>query len=308
MRIYFLSYTPAILKLNGLYAGGIDLFERHLDVDLNDNIMAEIVPGENLQPVNFFLNKKMLEAPPEFMDVYLLEGDALLYVRSYGCKDGRLKVVWQSRFCGNLITVFLQGGVYLSLEGESYELLPLHLRFKDACAEELTLCGFPVLAIRGGNYLLIISHTGKRIFYNEVLSAEFGESLKICVQFETCTAARAECEYSYDGQKLTLVKSRTVESSTPDERIMHFAFFESVLTCGDYQKYLSPALLPRAGDVKSYLGEFVGVSVPTEKFFCEHPKSRAAGLIYPKSANLYEVKYFAVDIADGKIDNVYPVE
>ena len=60
MRIYFLSYKPAILKLNGLYVGGIDLFERHINVDLKDSLLAEIVPGDNLQPVNFFINEHLL--------------------------------------------------------------------------------------------------------------------------------------------------------------------------------------------------------------------------------------------------------
>ena len=71
MRVYFLSYKPAILKLNGLYVGGIDLFERHIELEIADSVLAEIVPGENLQPVNFFINEQLLFCPPEFMDVYL---------------------------------------------------------------------------------------------------------------------------------------------------------------------------------------------------------------------------------------------
>lgn len=63
MRIYFLSYKPAILKLNGLYVGGIDLFERRVEIDLNDSVLAEIVPGDNLQPVNFFINERLLFEP-----------------------------------------------------------------------------------------------------------------------------------------------------------------------------------------------------------------------------------------------------
>ncbi len=35
---------------------------------------------------------------------------------------------------------------------------------------------------------------------------------------------------------------------------------------------------------------------------------RAAGLVYPKSENLFEVKYYAVELDDGKISNVFPVE
>ena len=68
MRFYFLSVKPAILKLNGLYVGGVDLFERHVEIDLQDNVLAEIVPGENLQPVNFFINERLLTNPPPFHD------------------------------------------------------------------------------------------------------------------------------------------------------------------------------------------------------------------------------------------------
>ena len=81
MRVYFLSYKPAILKLNGLYVGVIDLFERHVEIDLNDSVLAEIVPGENLQGVNFFINERLLFSPPPFLDVYLMSGEALVYVR-----------------------------------------------------------------------------------------------------------------------------------------------------------------------------------------------------------------------------------
>lgn len=308
MRVYFLSAQPAILKLNGLYAGGVDLFERHMDVDLNDNIMAEIVPGDNLQPVNFFLNSKLLSDPPDFLDIYLLDGDLLVYARTFRDKNQALEVIWQGRFAGNLVTVFSQGEVYLSIEGGEYLLKPLGAKFKSVRTEEQQLSGHRVLAIYGAGTLGIISAEGRLIFLNEVESAEFGDRLKVKVAFETCTGSFAECGYLFDGEKLELKESVTRDSQTPDDRIMHFAFFESVLTCGDFTRYLSPALKAKSGDLKGYLGEFAGVSVPTEKFYTEHPDARAAGLIYHKKNNLYEVKYFAVDIVDGKIDNIYPIE
>lgn len=308
MRIYFLSYKPAILKLNGLFVGSIDLFERHIDIDLSDSVLAEIVPGENLQPVNFFINEKLLFEPPEFMDVYLMEGEALIYIREYGNKGVKLSVCCQTRFCGNLITVFSQGGCYISVEGAEYTLAPLPARFLTASAEEKMLGGLPVLAIRGGNALLILSDSGKRIFMNEVESAEFGDRLEVCVAFETCTAAKAQCSYSYDGEKLTLESSKTIETRPPEKNIVHFAFFESVLTCGNFDNYLDADLKPKAGALKDYLGGFVGVTVPTEKFYAEHDDVRAAGLVYPKAENLFEVKYFAVDLNGDKISNIYPIE
>lgn len=307
MRVYFLSYKPAILKLNGLFVGGVDLFERHIELELADSVLAEVVPGDNLQPVNFFINEKLLFEPPEFMDVYLMEGEALIYIKEYGNKDAKLSVIFQTRFCGNLITVFSQGNCYISVDGADYSLLPLNPAFLNARAEEKMLNGYPVLAVRGGKILLILSDKGKRIFMNEVESAEFGEELEIRAAFETCTAAKAECAYSYDGEKLTLVRSRTVETRPPEPGVMHFAFFESVLTCADYAAYLDDDLKKKAGALKEYLGEFVGVTVPTERFFAEHGNIRAAGLVYPKAANLFEVKYFAVDVDKNKIGNVYPV-
>lgn len=308
MRVYFLSYKPAILKLNGLYVGGIDLFERHIEIDLADSVLAEIVPGENLQSVNFFINEKLLFSPPEFMDVYLMENEALIYIREYGCKDARITVIAQTRFCGNLITVFSQNGCNLSAEGAEYSLLPLPAKFLNARFEEKMLNGYPVLAIWGGNMLCLLSNDGKRIFFNEVEKADFGELLEVTAAFETCTAAKAVCSYSYDGEALTLTASKTVETRPPEKNILHFAFFESVLTCGDFDEYLDDELKKKAGVLKEYLGGYIGVTVPTEKFYAEHGDIRAAGLVYPKAQNLFEVKYFAVELTGNKVSNVFPVE
>lgn len=308
MRVYFLSYKPAILKLNGLYVGGIDTFERHIEIDLSDSVLAEIVPGENLQPVNFFINEKLLFEPPAFMDVYLMDGETLIFIKEYGNKSVNLSVIAQTRFCGNLVTLFSQGGLFLSVEGAEYSLIPLPAKFAGAKFSERQIDGFLVLAISGGNGLLILSDRGKKIFFSEAESFEFSDRLKICAAFETCTAAKAECEYAYDGEKLTMVAGRTVETRPPEKAILHFAFFESVLTRGNFLNYLSDDLKPKAGEIFEYLGEFAGVTVPTEKFFAEHPAMRAAGLVYPKSENLFEVKYYAVELDDGKISNVFPVE
>ncbi len=233
MRVYFLSYKPAILKLNGLYVGGIDTFERHIEIDLSDSVLAEIVPGENLQPVNFFINEKLLFEPPAFMDVYLMDGETLIFIKEYGNKSVNLSVIAQTRFCGNLVTLFSQGGLFLSVEGAEYSLIPLPAKFAGAKFSERQIGGFPVLAISGGNGLLILSDRGKKIFFSEAESFEFSDRLKICAAFETCTAAKAECEYAYDGEKLTMVAGRTVETRPPEKAILHFAFFESVLTRGN---------------------------------------------------------------------------
>lgn len=307
MRVYFLSCKPAALKLNGLYVGTIDGFERSLELDPADRVLAEVVPGENLQPVNFFIDEKFFAAPPDFADVYLMEGDALIYLRVYGNKEPDIKVIMQTRFCGNLVTVFSQGSVYLSVEGAQYTLTPIYRGFADCRAEQVEIGGLPALILRGDGCAIILSESGKIIFSNRAESVSAGEKLKVRVAFETCTAAYAECEYAYDGEKLTLVFGRTEETRPPEKSIMHFAFFESVLCRGDCRKYLHADIAGRAKEISGYLGNFVGVTVPTEKFYLKHGDIPAAGLVYPKSANLYEVKYFGVTYKEDKIDNIYPV-
>ena len=204
--------------------------------------------------------------------------------------------------------MFSQGGVYLSAEGAEYTLTPLPQSFAKLIAEEKYIGGRPVLELSGGGHRVIISEYGKVIFSNPAESAEYGDTLTVTVPFETCTAAKAICRYGYDGDKLALISSETIESAPPEENILHFAFFESVLTRGNFEKYLCDELKPRAGDLKGYLGDFVSVTVPPEKFYAVHGDAAAAGLVYPKSNNLYEVKYFAAEITDGKISNIYPVE
>lgn len=308
MRVYFLSCIPAILKLNGMYIGAIDGFERHIELDPKDRIFAEIVPDENMQPLNFFLDEKFFASPPPFCDLYSMEGDYLLFIREYAVKDGKIEVLRQTRFCGNLVTVFSQSGLYLSVEGAEYSLTPLPQSFKNFEMEDFTLAGREVLALSTKRHLIVINEMGKIIFKGAANSFTFSDTLKIEADFETCTQAKAECEYSYDGETLTQISAVTKENRPPEKEILHFAFFESVLTCADSARYLDDSLKQKAADLKNYLGEFVSVTVPPEKFYLLHGNINAAGLVYPKGKNLFEIKYFAVDSDGERISNIYPVE
>ena len=185
-----------------MFIGTIDGFERRIELDSANGVFAEIIPDNNLQPVNFFLNEKFFSAPPAFAEVYLMDGDALINIREYGAKDVKLNVVCQTRFCGNLITVFSQGGVYLSAEGEEYDLSPLPLAFADAGTEVKTLAGREVLAIRSND-----PPAKKDIFeprrergvrrnaesYRRVRDLHRGESgVRICVRRRTPYADREQ--------------------------------------------------------------------------------------------------------------------
>ncbi|MDE6690834.1 MAG: hypothetical protein K2K04_02580 [Clostridia bacterium] len=309
MRIYFLSERTAALKLNGAYLGVIDSFERFVDVENGEKILAEVVPDGDALPLSFFIEDSLFSSPPDFLDVYLCGGDAVIYVSRFERRTRELKVVAQASFRGGQYTLFLTDGrVYLNCErGANCTLYELPRCCENATLSENGIGGFPVLLVDGAGYLAVISEEGRRVFFNPAESRQCGDKLTVTVNFNTCAGSRAVCTFGYDGQTMTLEGSRTEESVPPSEDVLHFAFFESVLTRGNFSAYLSDELKKSAAALPGYLGEFVDVSIPYKKFYDVHGDIRAAGLVYPQSKNLFTVRYFAVDIENGKITNVYEV-
>lgn len=307
MTIYFLSRTPAALKLDGEYVGIIDLFERRVETE-GGNILAEIVPDGNAQPLNFFINEKFFCNPPDFADVYRMEGDALIRVRGFAKKPSAPRVLAQTRFCGNLVTLFECGGLQLSCEGAGAELYAMEPAFYNASFEESAVGGYPVLLVRGERRVCVLSDKGKRVFCHAAEQCFCGETLKITERYETCAQIVCESEFTYDGESFRQKDSRARETAPVPPECLPFAFFESVLACAECGKYLCDGLKPRAGELGGFLGGFCGVTVPTEKFYRRHGNLKAAGLVYEKKSNLFDVKYFALEADGTEITNIYPVD
>lgn len=308
MKIYFMSCTPAMLKLNGGYAGVADGFERQTELPLNGRVMAELVPGGDFLPVAFFVEEGLFRSPPEYMDVYLSQNEAFIYIKRYPVRTGALQVIYQTRFCGGLVTLFSQGEAYLTVEGTGYCMHRLGALFGGVRGEERELNGRPVLALYSGDNVFLISPSGQLIFSGAGYGPEYGKTFKITVPFKTCAAAEARCEYSFDGRELTLVSSVTRERCAVPQEAMHFAFFESVMVRGDYVKYLTPQMAQNAKKIGGYLGAYRGVLVPAGGFCGRHGGLNAAGLLYPVRENAFEIKYYAAELKDGKIDNIFFVE
>lgn len=312
MRVYFVSCVPAALKLGGQYVGIIDSYERFCEIGERGELV-EIVPDGNLQPVNFFINDKFFENPPEFTDVYFIGGDRLVNVRGYYPKDGRLKIILQRKFLSFTVTVFYQCGVFLSCEGADFVTCALPDDYADARAEEVEICGHPCLALYGGGWVCVIGTDGRLIFKNEVEYCNFGGCMEVRAPLYTAADSRLECTFGYDGGRLTLTGSHTCERNAKDCGLV-FLFFERVLTGGDFAALLDDDLKEKAGSLKKYLGGYVDVMPP---MVCggndiaagndTAGEENIAGLIYPKGKNVYEVVNYAVDVQEGKISNIRPV-
>jgi hypothetical protein len=300
MRVYFLYDTPAALKLNGIYIGIIDSFERFVDME-EDNVLAEIIPDGDLEQINFFICNNFFLSPPPFADVYLMGGDRLIYIRRYAPKDNNIYVVRQTNFCGNKITLFTQGEPNVSLEGQTAYVYNLPSSFADATFKEEKIGGLPVLILQGSGCIAVISSSGKLVFINSADNYFCDDRLHISVNFGTCAQIKGECAFSYDGQSLCLAASKATETAEISDDIMPFAFFESVLTRADCGKYLCGDLSSQTYDLYSFLGNFV---IPPQNFCLSHPDLPTVGLVYVLKDNLYNVRYFSVQIEGGKITNI----
>lgn len=115
MKIYFLSSRPCALMLGGVFFGMTDTFERFAEIEPKDNVFAEFIP-EGALPVGFFITEKLRFSPPEHCEVYILKDGIAVYASDFPPSDFSLKIVSQERFIDNLVTVFRQGALQLSLE------------------------------------------------------------------------------------------------------------------------------------------------------------------------------------------------
>ena len=304
-----MSERTAGLLLDGAYAGIIDGFERFVNTEDGARIVAQAVPSGEFLPLNFLIDDAFFADPPEFADVYLIDDGAVIYLNGYPPREQRLRVIAQTDFAGGRYTLFENGGkVYLNVEREKCRLWELPAEFREGALVEERVCGYPVLVVSGNGCLSVFSEEGERVFINPAESWSAGDRLKVTVNFATCAGHKAECSYVYDGRKMTLESSLTREYALTNGEILHFAFFESVLTHGDFAKYLSEELQESADGIYAFLGEFTEVVIPNRAYLEKHGNLRCAGLVYPVKKRLYKVRYFAVDVEDGKISNIFEVE
>lgn len=308
MTVYFISNFPATLQLNGIYLGMIDKFERRIDVDLSEGVMAQIIPDKNAEQLNFFINDNFLSCPPPCVDTYVSKNEAILYFKYFENKRATFDVIAQTKYCDFTVTVFNQNRTYAALDGQTYHLISLPDGFVFKEFETHEISGSNLLFIKGLGILCVISPLGDMIFCEEVNDFSCGITLKTVKKFATCRQIEITKEYSFDGESLNIVNKTVKENAPLMPHTIPFAFFESVLHGGDFSKYLCEEMKAKANVLPKYLGNFVDVCVPTEKFYMQHDNESAVGLIYKKKPNLYDLKYFAVTTKADKITNVYPVE
>lgn len=302
MKIYFLSSSPCELTLNGVFFGITDRFERFAEVNLADNVFAKFTPQGAL-PLGVFLCEELLTSPPTGFEVYLLKDGVALFAKEFPPSDFTLTPIAQERFGENLITVFRQGVLQLSIQtSKSFFISTLPPSFASC---KLSFHA-DLFFIEGQNQLAVYTKGGKCVFLEQILTFEVSENtLNATLPLSDTLGRVAECSYvlSENGcerTKFTLQQRRTTDGATEPQKIKNellpYAFFESVLLGADYAELLSDELKPSAKQIKSFLGDFEGV-VPTND-----PKT--CGLVRRKAPRLFELAYFTAQIENDKIIDV----
>ena len=169
---------------------------------------------------------------------------------------------------------------------------------------------------RFGDALMTVFSEGKpqlrEVFRDAVTGFSCGEKLRVAFAFADIAGHTAERVFRAENGTLA-EESYTVharEGFCPEalhEKLIPFAFFQEILAGGDPAPYLTPALAGRKALLKEYLGDFCGVYLPKEIFYLAHGQINAAGLVYRRAENAFDVRFFEAETDGGKIGNIRPV-
>ena len=315
MRIHFSAEKPCMLRLGGVLVGAVGEAEKFADI--GDAVLAEFLPEDgDLMPLAFRIGDGFFAGPPACADVYRYGCGADLFVR-FAPRDTSLRVRAQERLGDALLTVFSEGKTQLSLECKGgFGLFGLPEADEYLLGEQ-NIGGetfYSAECLRGKKRTLCLySAEPREVFRDAVTGFECGEKLRVTFAFEDIAGHTAERTYRAESGVLA-EESCTVrprEGFSPEalhEKLLPFALFQEIAAGGDTSPYLSPALAEKKDLLREYLGDFCGVYLPKEIFYLVHGQKNAAGLIYRRAENAFDVKFYETPLQNGKIANILPVE
>ncbi len=290
MRVYFFSDLPCAFFVNGIHLGPVDGFERTAELSPMDGAFCEFKAARCV-PVRFRFDEAFLFEPPEGIELYFRRGTVAVHLKDFVRADPALRVLWQRRLGERLLTLCVQGRVFLCDEhGRRMTCIPLPFAF-ECCrlfpaGEHLLLEGEEMFALIGREGTLDVLSDGRVLERGRHVTAE----VPLC----DALSHRMRCRYE-EGK---LVQSELLSSEPPREATVAAALLESVLEGLDPRPYLAPALADKAALLREYLGSFCAVA-PIDR--------GTVGLVYARRPRIFDVRDFAVTLEDGKVSNLAPM-
>lgn len=299
MKVYFLSSKPCALTLNGVFFGVTNTFRRFAEVDLRDNVFVCFSP-ENAQPVSFFLSENIRAQAPQGCEVYLLCDGIAVHAYDFAPVDCTLRPIAQKREGDCLATVYAQGRIQLNVtspDGFFNATLPPTF---DGC--QIIFHGEHLL-VHTEKELAVFNKKAECLLLEKILDFDLqGDLLRARLPLFDSQNRIADCAWTLEKEKckqtqFTLqARGQTENLSQTLENLLPYAFFESVLLGADYAQFLCGALSENAAALPDFLGKFVAVTLTENPLCC--------GLVYPKAERIFELRYYDVEIENGKISDV----
>ena len=311
MYFYFSSDYPAALKFNGIYFGMIK------DTVKSCNFESEKVPLVEVLPLNaegafsfaFIPDGNFLGAPPENVSVTDLKGGFLIKLtRNFGKSE--FSIIAQEKYRDLIVTVFNENGVKLSLE-KSDDFYAETLGYGVSSAK------FERFFLQNGEFIAVMTETAEKTLNVYGITGKIQKVLEIPVSeysaangfsttqsFKDMAKHKVTINWEYSGESFkeashTVTHGENYDAEKLPDQLLPYAFLEEFMCGGDTEWFLGGNVKEKSGMLKNYLGNYIGV-MPPPKFRAENE----IGLIYSKSAHLYEVKYVTFQFENRKITNL----
>ena len=315
MRVHFSAALPCVLRLGGAAAGMCGETEKFADLPDGEEVLVECIPADgNYLPISFLWNADFLARPPQGVEVYLYDCGADVRAAHFATRSLSLRVRAQARAAGLLLTVFDCGGPRLCAEGPRFLTCDLPAKEVELGEERIGGERFARVLCRGGRIdrLLLLAPDGTLAFDGDTDAYACGPRLQVRARLFDLLGHTLERTFRARGGQLVetdrTLRAREDLPDPLDERLLPFALFETMAAGGDVRPFLAPPLAEQAEKLRGYLGDFIAVCPPKEIFYRVHGPVHAAGLIYRRAENAFDVRFFCTETEGGKVSNIRPVE
>ena len=208
--------------------------------------------------------------PPEETELYFCGGAVTVRLRNFVHADPTLRILWKRQVAESTLTLCLQGRLLLHYEhGATKTVLPLPFAFEQCRVSPAGEC----LLLEADTMFAILDRSGAIAVLSDGKVTERGRTVTAEVPLHDSLARRMRCRYE-NGR---LSECTPLSARPPQEATVAIALLESVLAGFDPTPYLAPALAPKAGLLREYLGRFTAaVYRGREQVGLVYPAARAS--------------------------------
>ena len=296
MKIYFLSSLPCALSANGAYFGITDLFDRHAEICLQDNLFISF-QAENARPVQFFLNEDIYTRAPEGVQVYIAEHFIALFVCDFIPLSSPFVLHAQEKFENTLVSVFSQGETQCVIQSERAFVCPLPRAF---CSCEISRYR-DFFLLKAPEKLAVLHKQGKCVFLEKTIEFSTDENsekpvLNATLPLSSALGGVVKCTFELQEKQAKQVACKMVAPECKKEKLIAFAFLECLRNHADPTPFLSEKILPDLEKIQEFLQGFVCITATQNEneFY----------LAYPKGERRFTLRKVAILLENGAIIDV----